>query len=264
MAKIGSETSDTAGMSAIRKATRVLHRLAASGELTAGELADALEEPVTTVYRMLTNLEGIGWIERGSRKGSPVRLGVELIALGQSVEDALDPRLLSRAALVRLNEATSETAYLCVPSGQRATCIERVDGIYTRTAELPIGGSLPLHQGAGPRAILAFTSQLFRDRYTATMRASQLNPMTESEALRLDAELASIRASGLASSDGDVTPGVYSVAAPVMNHRGEVIASITLSALKSRTDTRMLAFDDLVRDEARRVSTDLGFRHADS
>ncbi|WP_137845379.1 IclR family transcriptional regulator [Microbacterium sp. 2FI] len=252
--------SDSTGMSAVTKATRVLDHLATRGELTAGELASELNEPITTIYRMLGNLESIGWIERGDRKGAPVRLGIDLVAIGQAVESALDLRAAARLSLARLAKETAETVYLCVPDGQRGVCIERVDGKYTRTAELSIGGSLPLHQGAGPRAILAFSARDVRENYIRTLRVSQSNPITEPQATGLERELAAIRAVGIVESDGDITPGVFSTAAPVMDHRGEVIASITLSALKAKSG-RHLDFGKLVREEAAAVSTTLGYHN---
>ena len=255
---------DSTGMSAVNKATRVLDCLAAGGEMTAAELAGSLGEPITTVYRMLSNLESIGWIERGARKGAPVRLGIDLVSIGQAVESSLDLRAAARISLGRLAEETSETAYLCVPDGQRGVCLERVDGKYTRTAELSIGGSLPLHRGAGPKAILAFSSPDMQESYLRALRGSQSNPMTGPEAARLESELAAIRKAGIVEYDGDITPGVYSIAAPVVDHRGEVIASVTLSALSSDDPDRRRVFDRMVRQEASLISTTLGYRNGDS
>lgn len=254
--------SDNAGMSAVSKATRVLECLASGGEMTAGELAGTLGEPITTVYRMLSNLEAIGWIERGDRKGSRIRLGIDLVGIGQAVESLLDLRVAARLSLARLAEETAETVYLCVPDGTRGVCIERVDGKFTRTAELPIGGSLPLHHGAGPKAILAFLPSSDQDAYLRALRESQFNPLTGPEALRLETELASIRAAGVVESEGEITPGVFSVAAPVLDHRDQVIASITLSALTPDEESRRSEFARLVRHEASTISTTLGHRDA--
>jgi DNA-binding IclR family transcriptional regulator len=258
-----AETGELAGLSALRKATRVLEALAERGSLTAGELSEILDEPVTTVYRMLTNLGAAGWIERDGRKGSPVRLGVDLIAIGQAVEDALDVRAIARAGLQRLSASTSETAYFCVRDGHRAACIESVDGLQTRTAELPIGGSLPLHQGAGPRAILAHLPETFRQRYIAALQSFGANPATGAQVRELGSELDAIRSAGYAITDGDVLPGVYSCAAPVRDHRGDVIGSISLSGLSSRTEPLRLEFGSLVRQEALLVSAELGHRDAE-
>ncbi|GGF36277.1 IclR family transcriptional regulator [Subtercola lobariae] len=250
--------ADATGMSAVSKAMRVLTALAHTGELTAAELAAALDEPITTVYRMLSNLEAIGWIERENKRGGVVRLGIDLVAVGESVEESLDSRQTAFAALSRINEQTHETSYLCVRDGNRAACIERIDGRYTRTAELPIGGSLPLHQGAGPRAILAFEPEVFQERYLSALASAQLNPMNEADLGRLTAELRQARRTGIAISDGDVTPGIYSVAAPIFNHRAEVVGSITLSSLRAGSDARFEEYDQLIRSEARTISTQLG------
>lgn len=254
--------SDAAGMSAVSKAMRVVTALVETGELTAAELAHSLDEPITTVYRMLGNLEAIGWIERDSKRGGTIKLGIDLVAIGQSVEEALDSRQTALAALARINEATHETSYLCVRDGNRAACIERIDGRYTRTEELRIGGSLPLHQGAGPRAILAFEPAPFQVSYLDALASAQLNPMSEADLSRLAAELRRTKAAGIAISDGDVTPGVYSVAAPVFSHRDEVIGSITISSLRAGNSARLEEYNELVQQEANTVSAQLGHREA--
>lgn len=129
---------------------------------------------------------------------------------------------------------------------------------------MSIGGSLPLHRGAGPKAILAFLAADMREGYVRTLRGSQSNPITGPEAARLEIELESIRAAGVVESDGDITPGVFSVAAPVLDHRRHVIASVTLSALASDDKHRRQQFDQLVRQEAATISQTLGYHDADS
>jgi DNA-binding IclR family transcriptional regulator len=57
---------------------------------------------------------------------------------------------------------------------------------------------------------------------------------------------------------------VFSVAAPVVDHRGRVIASITLSALNAKDDARHRGFVQLVRREAAAISTTLGHHDADN
>ena len=134
------------------------------------------------------------------------RLGIDLAAIaGRRV--SLDIRQLASPELGRLMK-TRESAYLCVPHDRRAVCIERIDGGFIQAAELPLGGSLPLHRGAGSLAILAFEPKNIRREYIAALSGADANPFTESDVRALKDPVDRIRATGIALSEGDVTPGI--------------------------------------------------------
>lgn len=249
---------DSAGMSVIGKMTRMLNVLAQVGDTTAAHLAAELDEPVASVYRMLGHLDGIGWVERGGARGH-YRLGIDLVSISQAIESSLDIRRLAAETLKDLHRQTHESTYLCVRHDHRAVCIERLDGRFIQAAELPLGGSLPLHRGASALAILAFEPAEFRRSYIATLIQADANPFTEADAQALAITLDQVRANGVAISDGDVTPGTLTVSAPVFSHRGDVLGSIALSGLRARVDKDDIDLVSLVRAGARGVSTELGY-----
>lgn len=59
----------------------------------------------------------------------------------------------------RLPDEIGETVFLCASRGDEAVCIERIDGQRVNLLVLTLGGSMQLHTGAGPRALLAFQSR---------------------------------------------------------------------------------------------------------
>lgn len=249
---------DSAGMSIISKMMRTLSALAKVGDTTATNLAAELDEPVTSVYRMLGHLDGIGWVERGDGRGH-YRLGIDLVSIAHAIESSLDVRRLAAETLKDLHRQTHESAYLCMRHDYRAVCMERFDGRFIQSAELPLGGSLPLHRGASALAILAFEPVEFRRSYVATLTQADANPFTEADAQALATTLEKVRSDGFAVSDGDVTPGVLTVSAPVFSHRGRVLGSIALSGLRARVDLDTLKFVSLVKTGAETVSRELGY-----
>lgn len=253
-----SDDGDAAGMSVISKMTRVFTVLSRSADLTVAQLSEALDEPVTSVYRIVRHLEGIGWVEKGPQRGQ-YRLGIDLAAIAEAVESSLDIRQLASPVLAVLNAQTHESAYLCVPHDRRAVCIERYDGAFIQSAELPLGGSLPLHRGAGSLAILAFEPDNVRREYIAALAGADPNPFTAADAHSLQDTIERVRATGIAVSDGDVTPGISTAAAPVFDHRGAVVGSISLSGLRSRAEANEIDFVTLVSRAGRTVSTGLGY-----
>ncbi|MBM9468539.1 IclR family transcriptional regulator [Nakamurella leprariae] len=244
-------------MSVVSKMTRMLSALQRSPDASAARLAADLGEPVTSVYRILGHLEGIGWVEKGPARGQ-YRLGIDLADVAQSVETSLDIRQLASPVLLRLNGRTREVTYLCVRHDRRAVCIERFDGADIQSAEFPLGGSLPLHRGAGPLAILAFESEEFRRRYIAALAAADTNPLTEADVVELERALRSVRSRGVAVSDGDVTPGILTAAAPVFDHRGSVVGSVSLSGLRDRAAAPGVDFPALIVEAGQQISAGLG------
>src|SRR6059058_5650445 len=146
----------------LAKAVLLLEALADEREATPRRLSELLHEPRTTLYRLLTGLQALDMVEAGARAGT-YRLGWRLLRLGSAV-------------IERIDERTGETVFLCVRRGDDAVCIERLDGLRVQSLMLRLGGSLPLHLGAGPRALLAWEPREEWETYVARV---PLEPLTE-------------------------------------------------------------------------------------
>jgi DNA-binding IclR family transcriptional regulator len=241
------------------KAMAILEHLAGEGELTPAQIAELLEEPRSTVYRLCSSLQELGYIEAGTQRGT-YRLSLKLFELGGTVVARFDERASALPVMQRLHDETGETVFLCVRRGLEAVCIERIDGARVLLLELRLGGSLPLHLGAAPRCLLAFEPESAWRAYldaTALERRTANSPATRAAVL---AELRATRKRGFAVSDQDVTPGVVSVGAPIFNHRGAVTASLSIGGLREVIGDGGSDIGALVVDGAAEVSRSLGYR----
>jgi DNA-binding IclR family transcriptional regulator len=251
---------DSGGLELISKAGAVLDILEQHKEASAAELAAALGEPLSSVYRLLQSLTTTGWVDRGSRRGA-YRLGLSLMTIGGLVEDHLDIRDASLPSLRELVDATNVTSFLCVRRGSRAVCLERIEGYAVQSLAMLLGGSLPLYAGAASRALLAFLplaeqSAILKDT-SQQLRDDPPRPDDKD----IIADIARIRAAGYSVSDGDVTPGIAALGAPVFNHRGEVQGALSLSGLRGQV-LNPAAVDDtieLLRLAAGKASAELGW-----
>src|SRR2546425_2996929 len=140
---------------ALAKAVHLLEQLAEEREATPRRLSELLDEPRTTIYRLLGSLEALDLVEPGSQAGS-YRLGWKLMRLGAAVVERLDERQLALPVMERIHERVGETVFLLVRRSSDAVCIERLEGLRVQSLALRLGGALPLHAGAGPRALLAW------------------------------------------------------------------------------------------------------------
>ncbi|HET9873952.1 MAG TPA: IclR family transcriptional regulator [Propionibacteriaceae bacterium] len=251
---------DSGGLELISKAGAALDILEQHGEVSAAELAVALGEPLSSVYRLLQSLTATGWVDRGSRRGA-YRLGLSLISIGGLVEDHLDIREAALPSLHELADATGVTSFLCVRQGSRAVCLERIEGYAVQSLAMLLGGSLPLYAGAAPRALFAFLPDAEQRAILKDTSQQLRDDPPRPDDKDILADLARIRTVGYSVSDADVTPGIAALGAPVFNHRGDVQGALSLSGLRSQL-LDPAGLDDtigLVRLAAGRASAALGW-----
>ena len=226
-----SSTADAvpqASVKVLAKAVAALNALAETDGLTPAELALRLDEPRSTVYRLLNSLEDLGFVQQGSR-GS-YQLGIQLFRLGNAVARRFgDERAAARPGMERLHEQTGQTVFLTVRRGFDAVCLERLDGQLVGVMILPVGGSVPLHGGANARALLAFEPPGFWQRFLDHGPLERFTDRTVTSPADVIEELEQIRRDGYAISDEDVIPHISSIGAPVFDHRRQIRASISLS-----------------------------------
>jgi DNA-binding IclR family transcriptional regulator len=251
---------DSGGLELISKAGAVLDILEQHKEASAADLAAALGEPLSSVYRLLQSLTTTGWVDRSSRRGA-YRLGLSLMTIGGLVEDHLDIREASLPSLRQLVDVTKETSFLCVRRGLRAVCLERIEGYAVQSLAMLLGGSLPLYAGAASRALLAFLPVAEQSAILKDTSQQLRDDPPRPDDKEIIADIARIRTAGYSVSDGDVTPGIAALGAPVFNHRGEVQGALSLSGLRAQV-LNPAGVDDtieLLRLAAGKASAALGW-----
>jgi DNA-binding IclR family transcriptional regulator len=251
---------ETVGLDLLAKADAVLTALDERGELNVGQIAAIVDEPVSSMYRLLSSLGAIGWVDRGSKRGL-YRLGLYFLRIGGFVEDRLDVRAEAIPALKLLRQSTGATSFLCLRRGSLAVCVERFEGQDVRQLAMQLGDSLPLHSGAAPLALFAFLP--FSEREAIADGFARTTAGVSPGLKDLEETVRGVRERGYAISDGDVTPGISAIGAPVFNHRGEVEAAVSVSGLHDR----ILGSEGtarLVLGAAASVSQALGFNGKDA
>lgn len=246
------------GLRLVEKAVEVLDLLAEQRSMTIAQIAEHTGEPRSSLYRLLGSLERHDLVEPSGPRGS-YRLGVHALRLGAAMMQSLDERERALPVMTRIRDETGLTVYLLVRRGDHAVCVERLEGARVASLALKLGGSQPLHAGAAPRALLAFAPQSDWDDYTTAAPLIRLTPSTPATRQRLYTTLTRERNEGITISDGDVTPGIAALGAPVYNYRGEVAAALSISGLRDEIlGPATNHLKTLVRDGANEISKSLG------
>jgi DNA-binding IclR family transcriptional regulator len=241
------------------KAMAVLELLAeAPDEVSLGDIAARLELNKSTCHRILTTLAAGDFVERPSP--GTYRLGIGAFRVGSAMARRLSVRERALPAMRELYRHSGETVFLLVLRGDEAVCVERLDGRYASTHTLRIGGTLPLHLGAGPRLLLSALPDEQVEGYLAGPLQRRTSP-TQATADQLREEVRRIRADGYATSRDDVELGVKALSVPVRDHTGATVGALSLSGLTAHLpdseQEHQLALLRTAGDEASRA---LGLR----
>lgn len=216
------------------RAFSVLEALAAGDRpASLAELADSSRLPKPTLYRMLGMLESARLVARepGTRRYAP---GPRLVAFGRSVMLSGSLRAARRAILARLVEAIGETCNFTMLDGAEVVYLDRVEAAWPLRMNLSAGSRVPVHCTASGKLLLAMLPRPARERLLAHLPLTRYTAATLTDAKRLGAELARIRARKYATDNEEFHAGLVCVAVPVADEKGRTCAAIAVHAPVSR------------------------------
>ena len=223
-------SSDRQGIQSIEVGFRLLNVLAATNRpMMLRDIAKGAGMPAAKAHRYMVSFLRIGIVEQDSGSGR-YDLGAYAIELGLSGLGRLDPVRLSGPILEALCEEINETVALAVWGNRGATIVRIVDSGSPVTITLRSGTVLSLYKSATGRAFAAF----YRSTFLKTLLEEELRGAAEENktavtSLRrqLEKTLTEIRNHGISRATGSLTPGINGFSAPVYDHTGSMVASIT-------------------------------------
>ena len=148
---------------------------------------------------------------------------------------------------------------LLVRQGQDSVCIALCESPQPLRIFAAVGRLGPLHAGGGPKVLLAHAPADVRDAVLGGPLVAYTGKTVVS-AEELQESLERIRQAGFALSSGEIDPNTFSIAAPVRDQSGEVIASLSVNGPTARLDdATQEACRDAVLDNAMTLSRMLGW-----
>jgi len=220
----------TVRLNSVEKALRILVSFQADRPAWGvRELSTHLGFSPATVQRILQVLKANAFVAQDpvSRQ---YRLGVVFYTFVHALKGTYPITRAGQPFLQQLMAATGETVHLNIIEGEDRVCIDTVESPQALKASMPIGSRSPLYAGGSSKCLLAFWDPELRERYLKSL--SILKPftdrtVTDSEALRR--ELVEIAARGYAASLGERNRGLGSLSAPVFDHHGQLLATMSLA-----------------------------------
>ena len=227
--------------------------------LSLSEIAGRANLPLSTAHRLVAEWVEWGGLERGD--DGNYRVGVRVWQLGVRQPTTRRLRRVAMPYLEDLLESTREHVHLAIRDGLGAIYVERLSGPGAVPAISDVGSRLPLHATGVGLVLLSYAPpEVLDELLAAEPRAYLPNTVTDEHGLRR--RMAEIRSTGISTTVEELTPGAFSIAAPVRDATGEVLAAVSIVAHVERLAEPQFSLG--VRMAARGISSALGYRaHAD-
>ncbi len=243
---------------AATRALRLLRYLAGQPDpVTLDRLATAVGLPRSTAYHLVNAMIEEGFVVHLADEHR-YGLGVAAFEVGSGYARQEPLQRIARRQLVELADTVGHSTHLAVLHGRDVLYVveERAPGRPPLVTD--VGVRLPAHLTASGRAILAQLPAkqlraLYPDRSAFVERRG--NGPTSLTMLR--ELLTETRRRGYAFEDEDISPGLASVAAPVLDHNGHPVAGIAVTFAKPANDEPLVR---AVQSTANTVSSRLAGR----
>jgi IclR family pca regulon transcriptional regulator len=206
-------------------------------EMSLAEVAGATSLARPTARRILLTLEELGYV-RVSDRGW--RLTPRVLELGVAYVHSMGLWDVARPHMERLSARTNESCSIAQLDGSDIVYVARVSVPKIVSLAVQIGTRFPALQTSLGKVLLAGLSAEEVERILAEPTRSGLVPCWQPDAAERDAELREVRARGWALTDEQLARGIRSVAAPLRDGSGRVIAALNVNTHAAETSLEVL------------------------
>lgn len=241
----------------MERAIKILEHLC-RGPASLSELSRELGLHKSTAFGLLQTLARHGYVHQEVKTGR-YRLGYRVLALSGAFLEHCDLREIAAPYLEQLVNEHGETVHLVVMDDGQVVYVDKIDSPQSIRMVSRIGRRLPAHCTGVGKAILAYLPE---EKVRAIVEKRGLprftaNTITTWEGLV--AELARIRAEGVAYDREEIEEGLRCVAVPLIGYGGQPVGAISVSGPVWRmTEEKMSLIAGSLKKVARDISRQMG------
>jgi DNA-binding IclR family transcriptional regulator len=255
-----SNDTDRYTVPALERGLRLLACFSPSQPVwSAPDLARTLALPRSTVFRMLTTLENMGYLQRS---GTEYRLGLSVLRLGYDYLSTQPLAQLAEPVLQSLCDRLGFTTNLALLDGTSVVYVARIAPAGAFQGAVRVGSRLPAHATVLGRALL---QDMDAGQLRELFGGSELPQFSESTPRSVDQLLQLLQQDherGYAMGEGFYEPGVSSIAAPVRDAQGRIVAGLGMAvAFTEIAPGRMAEWVEQVRAAADELAGHLRTQH---
>jgi len=180
-----------------------------------------------TVRRSLLTLAELGYADYD---GKFFTLTPKILRLGHAYLSATPLPTIVQPHLDQLSEKAGQSASVSVLDGTEVVYVARASQRRVMSINLMPGSRLPAYCASMGRVLLAALPETQAREILSRTELKANTPRTKTDPEELMAELRRVREEGHAVIDQELELGLCSIAVPLMNARGQVVAALNIGA----------------------------------
>jgi DNA-binding IclR family transcriptional regulator len=221
---------------ALERGLRILGEFNAGTQtLNPTDIAKRLGIPRASAFRMMQTLERLGFLTRVN-EGGDYRLGVAVLRLGYEYISSLELVELGLPIINSLRDLTGCSAHVTVRDGRDVVFLAKAASPAAIFTSIHIGTRLPAHATVLGRLLLSDLTDEALDALYPEETLKVFSPQTPRTLPELKALLEVDRRRGYVISQSFFEQGLSVVGAPVHDHRGAVVAAISIAIHSASID----------------------------
>lgn len=249
-------------IAALDKGLVLLGHLAENPNSGVSEIATRTGSTKSQVFRLLHTLERRGFVHKDPETRN-YYLGHSCLYVGERARKQSSLVAVADSVMSRLARETEENVNLVVRENSRSVVIAMKESPQPLRLYAEVGREGPLHAGGSSMVLLAYAPQEVADE-VLSRELERFTPNTETRPEHVRRRLEEIRKAGFHVAFEDLDKGAFSIAAPVRDHRNEVIAAVSIAGPLSRLNPAIQeAHVERVVHAAKEISRGLGMPSQD-
>lgn len=248
-----------ARVASVEKALKILDILAAEHQgLRVSDIAKRVGLPYTTAHRLVSTLEDAGYVHVVPDTGR-CTLSLKILHLYRGLSRKMNLNQISFPHLLKLMEDLGETVHLAVLNDGEVVYIDTVVSPRSLVMYTEVGKRAPVHCTALGKVLTAYLPEDEVRSILSRKGMPRRTPGSMTTPEEFLAELRRVRQLGYAVDNEEIEIGVRCVASSIIDHMGEVVAAVSVSAPTGRLPLENIPhIARLVTNTCDAVSRDIG------
>ncbi|MEO8345705.1 MAG: IclR family transcriptional regulator C-terminal domain-containing protein [Betaproteobacteria bacterium] len=215
------------GIAVIRAFTQQKRRL------TISQLSQRTGIPRAAVRRCLYTLAQLGYVN--VNEGKDFSLSPRILSLGHAYLSSTPLSSAAQPLLDMVSDILHESSSIALLEGDEILYVARSStNRRIMSVDLGIGTRLPAYCTSMGRVLLAYLATAEQDAYLDRVKLVRHTPRTITTSDKLRRELEAVRRAGFAIVDQELEIGLRSIAVPVRDQAGAVVAAMNIGTHASR------------------------------
>lgn len=225
-------TTDRDFVGALEKGLLVIEALgAATPKLTLSGVARRIDITRAAARRYLLTLVRLGYAESD---GKLFWLAPRVLRLGHGYVVTAPLPKLAQPILDRIGERTRETASIAILESTDIVFLAQSIRQGILSANTRVGARVPAYCTAMGRVMLAHWNDDEIEKFISGTNLKKLTTKTKANRQDLLREIRKVHVDGFSVSDEEIEIGLRSIAVPITNSRGQVVAAMSVSLQAGR------------------------------